>query len=327
MTRRVSSTTARPTSSGVRLLLIRRAACWRTCSWALRRASAARARPTSAPVTSSVPPIVRSSTRTTSSSDDGPPCIAQPAMPRSRIRTPPANASACSRAWPTGRCRTTARRTGTRRVGARTRCVPARRGSRGTDPKVPRAAPDPAESAARAGSGTRPIRAVPASRRATRRRRPWPTAAGRRRATRCRCRGRPSGSRTRPRGCRAPCRSTRSRRGRSARRSRGRTSRAPRTGAAHRPMPSTATCRPERRRPGPDVDRDHERPPGHDPHELALGRVPLEVEAADHAPRRARLVDLDEAGRAGRRRAPRTPGPGRSPRTSPARRGTGAAGR
>ena len=73
MTRRVSSTTARPTSSRVRLALIRCAACCRTPSWPVRRTSAARARPTSAAVHRIVPPIVRSRTRTTSSSVSGPP--------------------------------------------------------------------------------------------------------------------------------------------------------------------------------------------------------------------------------------------------------------
>ena len=128
-------------------------------------------------------------------------------------------------------------------------CQP--KGVPGHRSKVPASCPGPHHgSAGPAGSGRRPIRAAPASPRATRRRRPSPTAAGRRRATRCRCRGRPSGSRTRPRGCRAPCRSTRSPRGRSGRRSRGRTSPAPRTGAAPRPSPRPPRAGPASASPG-----------------------------------------------------------------------------
>ena len=65
-------------------------------------------------------------------------------------------------------------------------------------------------------------------------------------------------------------------------------------GRLHGDMPA------ERRRAGPDVDGDHERATGDDPHELALRRVPLEVQPAHDAARRPRLVDLDEARRAAR---------------------------
>src|SRR3954463_4923263 len=54
---------------------------------------------------------------------------------------------------------------------------------------------------------------------------------------------------------------------------------------------------PERRRAAPQVDRDVEHAPARDPHELALAGVGLEVDAAQRASPRARLVVLDEGGR------------------------------
>jgi hypothetical protein len=45
-----------------------------------------------------------------------------------------------------------------------------------------------------------------------------------------------------------------------------------------------------------DVHRHQERRAGRDPHQLAHRRTPLEVEAAQHAARRTRVVRLDEVG-------------------------------
>ena len=54
---------------------------------------------------------------------------------------------------------------------------------------------------------------------------------------------------------------------------------------------------PERRRAAPQVDRDVEHAPARNPHELALAGVGLEVDAAQRAAPRARLVVLYEGGR------------------------------
>ena len=88
---------------------------------------------------------------------------------------------------------------------------------------------------------------------------------------------------------------------------------------------STATTRPSVGDPGRMSTATMNARPVDDPHELALGRVPLEVEAADDAPRRARLVDLDEPRRqAPAQRLERRPTwaiSANQPRSSPYRRG------
>ncbi len=135
--------------------------------------------------------------------------------------------------------------------------------------------------------------------------------------------GRPSGSRPRWPGCRRRCRSTRSP-------SRPTGPQNPRandggaqtsSGLVRRRLERHGPA--QRGRPGPDVDGDHERPTGDDAHQLALRRVPLEVQAAHDAPRRAGLVDLLETRRAARARANAFAWTisANQPRSSPKRRG------
>ena len=57
---------------------------------------------------------------------------------------------------------------------------------------------------------------------------------------------------------------------------------------------SSVTDPAQRGRARPDVHRHHERAAGDDPHELALRRVPLEVQPAHDAAHGARLVHLHE---------------------------------
>ena len=112
------------------------AACWSIASWAVRRASAERARPTREPVHRIVPPIVRSRTTTRSSSEDGPPAIAQPAIPSPKATKPTAKATAWRREVADDPRRPDRRRP----TAARMRCTDwmlAARGAAWHRPKVP----------------------------------------------------------------------------------------------------------------------------------------------------------------------------------------------
>ena len=264
--------------------------------------------------------MVRSRTTTTSSSVAGPPCIAQPAMPehqdqdaadeRERVeaRRPRGRRAAATarRAWTDGRARTDAASAGVPRAPAEGTSAPGPvpASARRADGEGRRLRPrEPVRERARGGVLGRQLRARRPATDPDRGVVPADPGLG----------GRVVGggaevldlgdvlSAANPRANDAGAQN--------------------RTGSAAEA--STVTCRPSVGEPGRMSTATMNARPCDDPHELALRRVPLEVQAAHDAPRRARLVDLDEPGR----QPERLEGAGlersraNQPRSSPNRRG------